>query len=438
MMKYKTVTYLESPFLHFKGKPISYYSQLFSFIPNDPVYLTTSMFMRKQPQNRLVRVEQQEEDPTLIPEQEEDPVLIPEQEEDQEEEIEIEEPQVEILIHPMAAMAPVNLTKFDGSQNANLWWSLWTRLTAAMKWDQAAATNWFPLYLEKSATMWYGSLPETTRSDATLLEAAFKARYIQQSLDMAILSGSQSATETVATYVDRMRMAMDGHNIPETVLVTVIIKGLKPAIKQIVMPQDPTTFMDLLKSARMAEQVLQETHAPVVAVTTPNTDLADLNSRIDQLTKAVLEIRKTNGSDGQRNDGQRWTGPTPHQQQNQHSQPRLTNPISNNGCKNCGKSSCFVKSRCAAQGQICYSCGKLNHFGRVCRSVSQNSQQFSFPQRSNNQPSQQVNQPSHQFSQPNQQFNQRQFSQPNQQFNQRQPQQPFFPPNNQRQQPYSQ
>jgi hypothetical protein len=162
-----------------------------------------------------------------------------------------------------------------------------------MKWDQAAATNWFPLYLKKSAIMWYGSLPETTRSDATLLEAAFKARYTQQSLD--ILSGCQSATETVATYVDRMRMAMDGHNIPEKVLVTVIIKGLKPAVKQIVMPQDPSIFQDLLKSARMAEQVLQEaTHAPVVAVTMPNTDLADLNSRIDQLTKAVLEIRKTN------------------------------------------------------------------------------------------------------------------------------------------------
>jgi hypothetical protein len=329
-----------------------------------------SFYIRKQPENRLTRqdpqeIDQDEELAQEVNEVDQEEELNPEEEsvhtesESEEEEPNIELEQIEdepdeveeaqVKLTMATGLAPVSLTKFDGQQNADLWWSLWSRMKAAMKWDEPTSTNWFPLYLEKSAGMWYGSLPEATKTDAALLEHAFKARFAKKYLDISILSTSQTASESVSSYVDKMRVAMEGHDIPEQVLLMLVIKGLRPEVKAMVMPQDPQSFEDLLKKARMAEQVIKETNIPkVAAVEIP--EMALMHQRLDQLTQAVLAIQKPDnpmrGSTPSGAKGNQWRNDGP--------------------CMGCGKS-CISRNQCPAQGKTCYNCGKLHHYTRVCR-----------------------------------------------------------------------
>ena len=45
-------------------------------------------------------------------------------------------------------------------------------------------------------------------------------------------------------------------------------------------------------------------------------------------------------------------------------------------CGRCGRKSCQQGTKCPANGQKCSKCKKMNHFAKVCRSVSQKNQSF--------------------------------------------------------------
>ena len=52
-------------------------------------------------------------------------------------------------------------------------------------------------------------------------------------------------------------------NIPELFLIQVIVNGLTPALKTIIMPQGPTTLEDLAHQLRIAEATIRATKHPL-------------------------------------------------------------------------------------------------------------------------------------------------------------------------------
>lgn len=152
------------------------------------------------------------------------------------------------------------------------------------------------------------------------------------------------------------------------------MKGLRPKLLTLVMPQNPKCMEDMRQAMVLAEQT---TNASACSVNAVNMDTTSLQTEIQQLRNQLSEVLALQAQpQPQRQDWQpptrRWTPndiapvrPTsnyPHQYRqgmppHQHSDWR---------CNYCGGSRFHARNRCPASNQICNKCKKIGHFSNEC------------------------------------------------------------------------
>ena len=115
--------------------------------------------------------------------------------------------------------------------------------------------------------MRYDALDDTTKTDLKMLKEAFQDRFkAQDILDTELLEIAQRPDETSNDYFSRVLKKAQHSNTDKKLVTSLAIKGLRPAIKQIVMPHNPQDFI-------LAEKTVLSTTPPVAAYPYPNSDV---------------------------------------------------------------------------------------------------------------------------------------------------------------------
>ncbi|XP_064633616.1 uncharacterized protein LOC135491573 [Lineus longissimus] len=187
--------------------------------------------------------------------------------------------------------ANVSLPKFDGTTDGRHWWSLWSRYANGMAWTIQQKLTWFPLFLLAAASTWYAGLPQPNKDDGTALEATFKKRFTLQHIDLGLLS-EQQGDETCTVYLEKMRLHFTGHDLPETFLLPLLIRGLRPELKAHVMPSNPRTYEELLRVAKLAERTVKELQQCSIRTIQTQPHISSVETKLAALTEAVLTLQR--------------------------------------------------------------------------------------------------------------------------------------------------
>ena len=258
----------------------------------------------------------------------------------------------------------------------------------------------FPFYLEGNAKIWYDALPDDVKSHPNAIKVLFQDRFkeLDNFLDLSVLQMKQNIAESVTDYLSRLIKTASIKNVPEKVLLSVAMNGLRSDIKTFVVTQNPTSMEQLRQTAILAEKsqppqtstletyenLLQEIKTLKDQVLTQNAQVNAIQhanpqpSYHSQTFPTPSRFRNTPPFRNRQVQSPRYRPrtaqnvpqmqpPIPYQQQPPiaYQQP----PVHPHGLQQCSYCLGFCQSRmyCPAKNASCHSCGKFGHFSRACR-----------------------------------------------------------------------
>jgi hypothetical protein len=325
---------------------------------------------------------------------------------------------------------PDSLTpkQFSGLQtdNPNEWISKikdWLTLTGQQGREQGAAA--IGLLLTGMARLWYESLPVGDKSNPDRLLDAFRRRYINRAennwRDCAEFAKmQQNCDESVEDFMTRVIVEAKRvyDVIDERQVQTVILQGMKPAIRQHVVQHENLTLDNIRRWGKLAEQNSQtDTSAQVAKETLQR--IIELTDRLDT-TRITADSDKTENQTRTDRTNRQYDRPTtqyrpqyrpiqyrpyernvaqtrpqfnqrtiygqndnfcsfPNSQRVRNTRPQYTNYNGEQNqfsmCQNCGRSPNHSPEACLARNLVCRGCGIMGHFARVCRKSRQQPRQ---------------------------------------------------------------
>ena len=192
--------------------------------------------------------------------------------------------------------------------------------------------------------------------------------------------------ESCATYFSRFIRASANRDCPNSFLTEVVVNGLLPKIKAIVMPKDLQTLEAFRKAACLAERTVAET-MPVQETVASASDSVGMRPLAEEvmLLRSTMEEQKRDYQRPYYHSGSyapRYEQPTTpqrprenyqrqqhqqqHQQQQRQSQQQQQRQETQQLCQRCGGRKFHLPQNCPANGKKCILCGHLDHFRRVC------------------------------------------------------------------------
>ena len=114
----------------------------------------------------------------------------------------------------------------------------------------------FPFHLEENAKIWYDALPFEDKHNANTIKHLFLQRFKEPDnfLDLSILQMKQNITESISDYLSRIIKTASIKNIPEKIILSVALNGLRSDIKPFVVTQNPKTMEQIRQTAILAEK----------------------------------------------------------------------------------------------------------------------------------------------------------------------------------------
>lgn len=184
------------------------------------------------------------------------------------------------------------LEKFAGDDQLTVetWLQWFDRYSSWHKHDEGKKLLSLPFHLTSHARIWFDSLPDETKTDYNALRAAFMDRFKRhEEIDNELLEIKQRPDEVVNDYFSRVLKKAQNSGANQKLMISLAIKGLKPAIKQMVMPQNPQTFEAARKTASLAERTLLATTIPVAAFSAD-----DGTYKMDELQRQIRDLQAEN------------------------------------------------------------------------------------------------------------------------------------------------
>ena len=286
-------------------------------------------------------------------------------------------------INPMAvSFKPAS---FNGlhAEAAGRWWRAFERYATLSGTQGNHRCTLLGLLLTGSAEIWFNSLQPQVRDDFGALEAAFREKYItaahtQLQRQMAILSRSQRQGESVDEYITDTHSKMMDYNYDNNLQMTLIINGLRPEIKTLVMQHQPFDGLeDLTNKARHIESALKAQSTLTLPTYAMNltASSSSMNDPCDVLKEQTKDLQKSIQVLSERFDS--FSQQLSRQQMpNRVNQPRHNwqGRQSYNGQVPWQKPSNSFQPQNTDQNRrpTCWNCGRLGHVQKNCR-VSQHS-----------------------------------------------------------------
>lgn len=186
---------------------------------------------------------------------------------------------------PPPPRANINLEKYDGKTSAIQFWTQFMTFISIMNVPLDAAHIYFSFYLKDTAKDWYFQLAPVVQNSLSELKSAFLARFKPQApFSLGLVNITQQNTESVDQYISRIRKLSTDSTMPEDCLTTMIMKGLKPAIRNIVMPHFPQTIDDLWTKSAIAEMTVLMNNQSLSTETSDNSVVNAMSAVCDVTT----------------------------------------------------------------------------------------------------------------------------------------------------------
>lgn len=277
--------------------------------------------------------------------------------------------------HTRHAPNVIKHSQYHQAEPASQWWALFMAMVAYFRLTESAALSAFPFYLGDIPRQWYFQLNSTFKSSLESLKVAFLDRFKKQtsSFDLNLFSIKQYQEEKVDDYMARVTRLTTEYDLPMHLLVGIIIQGLKPDLRQIVMPQSPENIDKLRKLALVAEQTVKSTESANASLAASIQHLEDklmstFSDKLEATAAAIAGSRAQNFNNNQNFQKRSYNQPSQRNYRpNYFSNPSNVRQNLNVKCQGCG-GNCFSRQQCRAFGKICLKCKKPNHFSAVCRS----------------------------------------------------------------------
>ncbi|XP_053376720.1 uncharacterized protein LOC128547671 [Mercenaria mercenaria] len=248
---------------------------------------------------------------------------------------------------PRAKMA-VNAPQYQDGQNVNFFLEKFEKVAQINQWTEEEKCVQFCLVMPKSAEQWYLNLTEGVKRNFDDLKESFKNRFDNVSnranLYAKFMNLSQE-NNSVQQYIENVTSRGRLLNKTENEIMDRIIYGMKADIKKHVIMKEPKTMGELVKFAKMAEDV-------------------------QEVYDARIPLNQTPESNGP--TGQDSTGNLSGQQTYRQQQPWRHNPYRRQGftqkqknkCIHCGRCN-HLSSDCYFRNATCHICKKIGHTARV-------------------------------------------------------------------------
>ena len=276
-------------------------------------------------------------------------------------------------------------------ENGQSWlenFELWLQFRGINGERKAAA---LALLLKDKAAAWYQSLPADKKNTFNDLRASFAERYGRARLAQWQQAGlvwtlEQQQQQSVDDFIAAVTNAARNAGLTDEQRMQVIIKGLRPSIRQWVLRQQPANIEDLRVAAKMAEQ----TELP--PTTTSNDDVVASVARLEEQLKQLTVAAFSGARYPERSSTpppRRDTPPPPrqgiqsdnyyfrnrrvpsserrHVTFNNHAAPPQAN--ARRPCDSCGRNN-HARQFCRHRGATCTICRRIGHVASACRSVS--------------------------------------------------------------------
>ena len=216
----------------------------------------------------------------------------------------------------MAQGPPIQMPRFHGNpgEHGDAWLAWYINFAEARSYNENKRLLIMPFYFRDHAKVWYDALPTNQKDTWENTCNNFKARFNGNDgvgSDISMLTIKQTEGESCASYLTRFISATTNKKVEENLLAGIVLNGLKPSIKQIVMPQDPQTMEAVRKLACLAERTV---------TTIPHVSTVNEDSAINVITQKLEEVAAIQQETQQQYNSQK--PPLQQQQQQQYSRRR--------------------------------------------------------------------------------------------------------------------
>ena len=151
--------------------------------------------------------------------------------------------------------------------DAGLWLRNFERFAKLKSRSDDQFTSAFPLYLRQIATLLYDAVPEATQKNITNIKKLFLDRFIPTSVNRwkemeTFLNKKQGEAQSVEEFCEEVHRLADQLGKDEESVKDVIIRGLRPSLRQFVLTRDHSSLTNVT-NARLA-QSLSTTNDPAL------------------------------------------------------------------------------------------------------------------------------------------------------------------------------
>ena len=145
------------------------------------------------------------------------------------------------------------------SEDVNEWLAKFDRFAKFYNWTNAKKLGAIVLLFEGPALSWFQTLPEETTNNFNDLVEALKGRFGAYSMDFILrqelYARRQGPVEPLASYTEDIIKRCQRLALSDNELMNIFINGLNPELKSHVVLNQPTSFTEAEKLARLREAV---------------------------------------------------------------------------------------------------------------------------------------------------------------------------------------
>ena len=145
------------------------------------------------------------------------------------------------------------------SEDVNEWLAKFDRFAKFYSWTNAKKLGAIVLLFEGPALSWFQTLPEETTNNFNGLVEALKGRFGASNMDFILrqelYARRQGPVEPLASYTEDIIKRCQRLALSDNELMNIFINGLNPELKSHVVLNQPTSFTEVEKLARLREAV---------------------------------------------------------------------------------------------------------------------------------------------------------------------------------------
>ena len=137
-------------------------------------------------------------------------------------------------------MGNVHLKPYQGKDQSPVkFWTLFIQYCTLLKYSEYETATSFPFFVADYVQDWYYAFDDSIRTHLQRLKGAFFERFQRRNIEYDLHNIKQLESETVDDYLVRIQTQTRHSGIPKSLLVGMMVGGLRPVI---VMSQLPKTL----------------------------------------------------------------------------------------------------------------------------------------------------------------------------------------------------